>query len=280
MTYFGFLLRFLGIPLVILAALLAWRWRQQGYSGAGPTNPPTWAAILLHALIALVYTTPWDNYLVATRVWWYNPALVTGITLGYVPIEEYTFFVLQPVLSGFWLLFLAPYNRPVSLAWLHVTSWRIWTAAVGLVIWIGSLVLLLSGWTPGTYLALELVWALPPILLQLVFGMDILWRYRRLVAAAILPVTIYLSVADALAIGFGTWTINPARSLGVLLGGVLPLEEFVFFLLTNTLVIFGLVLLLASESRSRFQAIRRQLSFARISAYGVPKKSRPIKDGR
>ncbi|MBN8501714.1 MAG: lycopene cyclase domain-containing protein, partial [Sphingomonadales bacterium] len=57
-----------------------------------------WITILVQVVIAVVYTTPWDNYLVATRVWWYNPGLVTGFVIGYVPIEEYTFFVLQTVL--------------------------------------------------------------------------------------------------------------------------------------------------------------------------------------
>lgn len=49
-------------------------------------------ALLLHVVLAVVYTAPWDNYLVATGVWSYNPGLVTGVTLGWVPIEEYTFF--------------------------------------------------------------------------------------------------------------------------------------------------------------------------------------------
>jgi lycopene cyclase domain-containing protein len=52
------------------------------------------------AAIAVIYTTPWDNYLVATRVWYYDPRLVLNITLWYVPIEEYTFFVLQTFLTG------------------------------------------------------------------------------------------------------------------------------------------------------------------------------------
>ncbi len=280
MAYFNFLLLFLGLPLVLFGLVLAGRWRRQGHAGAGPTNPPAWVAILLHALIALLYTTPWDNYLVASRVWWYDPALVTGITLGYVPIEEYTFFILQPVLSGFWLVLLTPYLRPASQERAGAGSWRIWTFSAGLLFWCVSLLPLLSGWAPGTYLALELGWALPPILLQLVFGGDILWRNRRLVAAAILPITIYLSAADALAIGSGTWTINPASSLGILLGGVLPLEEFVFFFLTNTLVVFGLVLLLAPASRVRFQAIYRLLSPGWLHPAGLPGEGQRIEDSR
>ena len=108
MTYFGFLARFLLIPLGIMALLL---WRDRGRDVGLPVhlrNFPGWAVILLHVAVAVIYTTPWDNYLVATGVWWYDPALVTGVTLGWVPIEEYTFFVLQTLLTGMWLLWLAP----------------------------------------------------------------------------------------------------------------------------------------------------------------------------
>ena len=71
-----------------------------------------WIAIGIHILLALIYTTPWDNYLVATGVWYYNPQLVTGIVFGYVPIEEYTFFVLETLFAGLWWWFLARRQNP------------------------------------------------------------------------------------------------------------------------------------------------------------------------
>jgi lycopene cyclase domain-containing protein len=259
MTYFGFLFWFLIIPILLLLVLTIADRRR------GRLLPPAlsgWSAgvaIGLHMVIALLYTTLWDNYLVANNVWWYDPALVTGLTIGYVPIEEYTFFILQPVLAGLWLLFLmrrlplapAIRSRP-SLRWISV-------AALGLL-WIPSLFILLAGWSPGTYMALILIWALPPIALQFAFGADILWRHRRLVALAIIPTTLFLSVADALAIGlWGIWTIDPAQSFNIFLGGVLPIEEFTFFLLTNTLLVFGVTLVLAQESHDRFAQIRTWL---------------------
>jgi lycopene cyclase domain-containing protein len=206
--------------------------------------------------VALVYTTPWDNYLVATRVWWYDPALVAGITFGWVPVEEYAFFLLQPILTALWLAFLArrlslpdgppsPARRPL----------RVWLPAALGVIWLASVAALLAGVQPATYLALELAWALPPVALQLAFGADILWHYRRLVLLALVPATLYLSAADSLAIGWGTWTIDPAQSLPILLGGVLPIEEFVFFLLTSTLLTFGIVLVWAEASHERIKDV-------------------------
>ncbi len=260
MTYFGFLLRFVGIPIVLLLAVAWWDRRQGRARLASLRGWPVWAGILLHMVVALVYTTPWDNYLVATGVWWYDPALVTGITLGWVPIEEYTFFVVQPLLAGLWLLFLA---RRVGAggalkAGSERFSARVWLIVALGVVWAASALALLVGVQPATYLALELVWALPPIGLQLAFGADILWRYRRVVLLALAPLTLYLSVADALAIGWGTWTIDPAQSFHILIGGVLPLEELVFFLLTNTLLTFGIVLVWAEESQARFGELRER----------------------
>jgi lycopene cyclase domain-containing protein len=114
---------------------------------------------------------------------------------------------------------------------------------------------LLAGWQPGTYLGLELAWALPPIMLQLAFGADILWHHRWPVLLTLVPTTLYLGLADTLAIRAGTWTIDPMQSLNIFLWGNLPAEEIVFFLLTNSLVTFGIVLALAAESQKRMSNI-------------------------
>ncbi len=264
MTYFAFLFYFLVIPILLLGIIAIIDHRRGKEIAANLSAWSPWAAVVLHVVIALAYTTLWDNYLVATRVWWYDPELVAGITLGWVPIEEYTFFILQPILAGLWLLFWArrPISAPLSgdlISWLRPAG----TMLLGLI-WLGSIAVLIAGWLPGTYLALELGWALPPIALQLAFGADILWRYRRLVFLTIVPLTLYLSASDALAITLGTWTINPEKSLDLLIAGLLPIEEFLFFLLTNTLVIFGIVLVLAQESHVRFGNIRQR--FAKTAA--------------
>lgn len=265
MSYFGFLLRFLIIPIVILLGLAWWDQKRGRQSAETLRSWPMLSAIALHVVIAVVYTTPWDNYLVATNVWWYDPELVTGIVIGWVPIEEYTFFVLQPIMTGLWLWLLMRHltiraDRPLN------QSARVWTVAILGVLWVGMTIMLISGWGPGTYLALELVWALPPIMLQLGFGADILWRYRRLVTLGIVPTTLYLSFADALAINFGTWTIDPAQSLNIYLGGVLPIEEFVFFLITNVLIVFGVTLISAQESHVRLANFPYLTRFARLAS--------------
>jgi putative membrane protein len=256
-TYFGVLLRFVVPPLVVLAGLTALDLRRgRRLPSAFHTWSP-WTVLGAHVLAALIYTTPWDNYLVASGVWWYNPALVTGLRLGHVPIEEYTFFVLQTLLAGLWVLWWMR-RLPVEVEPLTARrGLRRWTAAALGVLWAIWLALFAVGWMPGRYMALILVWALPPLVLQVAFGADILWRYRRLVLAGLLPVLAYLSLVDAIAIGGGTWTISADDTLGVKLGGVLPLEEFVFFVVTNTLIVFGMVLVLARESHERSPIGRR-----------------------
>lgn len=261
MTYFGFLIQFLVIPLFLLVGLTWWDRHHNIKLPVTFRNWPVGIVLGLHIIIAVVYTTPWDNYLVATRVWWYDPNLVTGIILGWVPLEEYTFFVLQTLFTGLWLAFLArrlPGENSNSGP-VHHRLRLILPLIVGLI-WLVAITILAVGWKPGTYLGLELAWALPPIMLQLAFGADILWYHRRLVLLALIPPTLYLSFVDMLAIGAGTWTIDPAQSLNIFLAGRLPVEEFIFFLLTNTLVTFGMVLALACQSQTRIPAMVKELT--------------------
>jgi lycopene cyclase domain-containing protein len=244
---------FLVIPILMLLARLTY---ERGSYNIGKTIASDTKVITLviglHIILAVTWTTPWDNYLVATRVWWYDIALVNGATIGYVPVEEYTFFVLQPIMTGLWLIFLMPrlYNSSDSKDYSNKGIRIIATFIVG-GIWLISLGLLFSELKQFTYLSLELAWALPPMLIQLAFGADILWKQRKLVLSAIASVTVFLSLADLIAIGMGTWTIDPAQSTGILLANILPIEELIFFLLTNILIVFGTTLALADESKTR-----------------------------
>lgn len=279
MTYFGFLALFIGPPLAVLA-LLGWRARRLPFPvGLSAFNPLS--VILAHVLVALIYTTPWDNYLVATRVWWYDPALVTGLTLGWVPIEEYTFFIVQTLMTGLWLLWLA---RKVSLPRGEVCS-RValrWAVTLPLaLVWLLSAGMLVAGWQPGAYLALILVWALPPIMLQTGFGADILWGYRRLVLPGFLVPTLYLSFADTFAIRAGTWVINPAQTTGIHFPGGLPIEEFIFFLVTNLLISFGATLVLARESQQRVPppVLAKIMKLSGLRPHPQPRSPRSIPEG-
>lgn len=243
MTYFAFLLLFVVIPIVVLTVL---DWRQ---------GMRRWGMLALLSVIALAYTTLWDNYLVANRIWWYAPDQVSGLTIGWVPVEEYAFFLLQPLLTGLWTLLVirrfidpsAPSERDPRLRW--------GTLAVAAILWVLSIAALVVGEQQLRYLALILVWILPPMALQFAYGADILWRRWRTVLLSLLPSTVYLAIADSFAISSGIWTINPATSLPILLGGVLPVEELLFFLATNCLIVFTVILVSARYSLSVPQSL-------------------------
>ena len=106
----------------------------------------------------------------------------------------------------------------------------------------------------ATYLVLVLVWATPVLAVQWLAGPGCLWASRRLLLTAIGAASLYLSVADAFAIANGIWTISPQRTLGLRLGP-LPLEEALFFVVTNAMVVQALVLLRSEEPPRRIRHI-------------------------
>jgi lycopene beta-cyclase len=237
MTYLQFHLVFLLPPLLVLAALAARRWRR----GAAARDP-AWALWLL-PVIALVYTTPWDNHLVARGVWTYPPGRVLG-TVGYVPVEEYAFFLLQPVLAGLWYRLVrsavperVPAEGPEAARWGGA-------AAFGALTLVGAALVATGG--HGLYLGLILAWACPVLAGMWALAGKRFWRHRRLLVLAVLPPTLYLWVADRVAIGLGIWSIADATRTGVALLG-LPVEEALFFLATNLLVVQGLLMFAAER---------------------------------
>lgn len=251
MAYIVFLSAFIGIPAVFFVLLNVFL-RRLGCEL--PYSLRAWPALPVlggHVLLALLYTSPWDNYLVATRVWWYDPDHVLGITLGYVPLEEYLFFVGQTSLLGLALLAAARILPRPTLVFRSRPRLRLLSAGLTLSLWLLGVFLLGTGQPHATYLGLELAWGMVPILIQLAFGADILWHYRGAVLWTLLPGTFLLSLADAFAIRSGTWTIDPQQSLGFMFGGVLPMEEFIFFLLTTSMVVFGVTLVIAKQSHER-----------------------------
>ena len=235
MTYLQFHAALIVPPLVVLG-IAAWR----AHPALGPRA--AWA-IWAVPPIALIYTTPWDNFLVQNGVWYYGIDRVVG-TIGYVPIEEYLFFVLQPLLAGALLYVLlardlarhgsaTPPTRPGRVRTIGTTLW--------LALGIGGLVMLRSD--PTTYLGLILVWFAPVIAVMWLFQGHTMWQVRRAALPAIVVSTIYLWMADRLALAEGIWAISDRYTIGVAPLG-LPVEEATFFLVTTVLSVCGVLLFL------------------------------------
>lgn len=253
MTYFGFLLRFLVIPILVFLLITWWDNKNNRPAFGFKNGKAVWVGIFVHVVLAVVYTTPWDNYLVATGVWYYNPDLVTGIKIGYVPIEEYTFFVVETILAGLWWWFLArriaepvePF-KPARIA-------RLVAFGILFAVWLVSVYLFFFSGDEWNYLSIILFWALPAIFPQFLFGADILWHYRRLVFTVIIVPGLYLSLMDIVALTDTTWSISKDQTLGILFFGILPIEEVLFFFITNVLVGFGMTLMLSHLGTKRFE---------------------------
>ena len=99
MTYAQLLLVFV-VPLVALLATWLGLRRQLSWRLG--------LALGITSVLALVYTGPWDNMVVAQGVWSYPTERVLGATIGLSRVEEYAFFVLQVLLAGLLARALSP----------------------------------------------------------------------------------------------------------------------------------------------------------------------------
>jgi lycopene cyclase domain-containing protein len=247
-------------------------------------------------ITALVYTTPWDSWLIRNSVWGYPPGSILGTVFG-VPLEEYTFMLGMTVLTGCWALGQAVRASAASAGAAKAAG----TARPG-----GPRapesgrnarlrVLAASGWLAAAvagavaaavqphalYLGSQLAWFGAPLALQAACGADRLRAARRLRLAG-LATTPVLWVADAVGIALGAWHISPDSTVGLRVS-VLPLEEATFFLLVNVLIVNSVVLWLDP-------LMSRQLGRFRVGAgsaeppagvpagSSLPRTARPLKD--
>lgn len=233
MTYLQFLLLFLGFPLMIVFL---------GYKKSDlPYKKEFRLGIMLLIFLAVTYTTPWDNYLVKTGVWIYGKDRILG-TIGYVPIEEYCFFVLQTILSGLFC-FLLQKRYPLIKEFQKINMNKIVTIIYIFFLLFGIICL---NFEKTRYLGLILAWAMPVILLQWSFGGNYLLSNSKIFLLSTFIPTFYLWIADGLAISWGIWSISETYTIGFHLGS-LPLEEAVFFFLTNLMVTQGVILFVVME---------------------------------
>ena len=271
MTYLQYHLVFI-LPLLLGLGLVSWRETRGGRSLAGAFREGKWAwrTLLLFPLIPLIYTTPWDNYLVYKAVWTYPPERVMG-RLGYVPYEEYAFFILQTLMTGLWLYFLLRRSGNTQAEAARVSP-RPWLTRTGqAAFWLGVAFVgaLLLRFPSTFYLGLILAWACP-VLSGLTAGFgDLIFGRPKVYWLAAVPPTLYLWATDLYAIHGGIWGISPKFTLGWKLFGILPFEEMVFFLITNLLVVTGVLAFLHPASLERVNRLSALLRTGRVRPWMV-----------
>ena len=230
-TYLGIHIVFVLPPILALAVLTYVRpsvdWGQVPFLG-----------LFVILILALTYTTPWDNMLIERGVWWYSDGVAMA-TVWAAPIGEYLFFVLQPILVALWLYNL---DIPTDGSLQIPGRTRLAGLAAGTAIGAFGVGLLLAG--PSTlYFGAIVAWAGPILAIQWAFGWPHLVRARKAVALGVGVPTVYLWIVDWYAIANGLWTISTDYTVGLAPFG-LPIEEAVFFLVTNVFIVQGLVLYL------------------------------------
>lgn len=246
--------QFLGLFLLPPLALLCW-----GAHATGRRSEPARKVVRSGlpvvgglVVVAVIFTTPWDSWLIQRNVWGYNPGSVTGV-LWRVPFEEYGFMAGQTAAVGLWTLLVAASRlgrTPVSAPAGRVPSrWRLVTT-VG---WAGAGVagvVCVAVWPHALYLGAILAWAAIPLAVQCCVGADLLWARRMAWAVAIAVPVLYLWAVDRLAISRGVWHIAAEHTIGARPWG-LPVEEAVFFLVTTALVVNGVLLGIDPAARAR-----------------------------
>lgn len=230
--------------------------------------------------LAVIYTLPWDSYIIRNKAWGY-PDWSVLYALFEVPIEEIFFFVIQTFLTNYlYTLFTIPiipalyiFPSPNDLEHRSPIVWKFlrWGPTVALS---GLSVISWNLCRPGHhlfYLTATAFWASPICAMLWALGGDhVIRRPYSILISIILP-TIYFCFTDTVAIRHGTWFISPITSTGIFVATDLPLEECLFFLITNVLLVLGLATI------EKFDAIadtwpelyRQPISEVPIESYGA-----------
>ena len=242
MSYFRFHLIF-NVPLLILLIVL-------GGTPVWTTGEIVAAALVLVAV--MIFTTPWDNLAAKWGIWGF-PREKFSLRIGYLPVEEYAFFLLQSLNV---MLAVRAIFRFVP-DWMTgqetaITSWTLICLAASIIPWalvVAQLLWLRRKVGPRVNYANHLAWFLPVIYVQWVIAPPLFLGHAGLLALVTVAFGIYYTLADLVAVRAGTWFFDEKQITGVKLGGVLPWEEIAFFFLTSLLVAQSYLLLVPSECR-------------------------------
>lgn len=197
--------------------------------------------------VAVIATIPWDDYLIRQKIWTYPSNVILGPKLFSIPAEEVFFFFIQTYNTT--LLYLILGRTSFYPSYLvsntlqkpgNYVPRNVGQIIIGMLTATGFGLCYKGG--EGTYLGLILAWAGPFCLMLWTFAYQFITGlpYWNTIVPIAIP-TVYLWVVDTLALRRGTWAIESGTKVGIHLWDGLEIEEAVFFLVTNVMIIFGLV---------------------------------------
>jgi lycopene cyclase domain-containing protein len=242
MTYLRFHLIF-NLPLLIILGAMTGQVRWS-------TGEAEAFGIVLAAVI--IFTTPWDNLAAKWGIWGF-PRDKYSARIGYLPVEEYAFFLLQSanvmLAVRAFFHYLPDWQTEQETV---IGPWTLIFLGASVIPWI--FITLQLRWLrreagPCVNYAIHLAWFLPVIYAQWVLTPPLFWAHAGLLALITFGFGIYYTLADLAAVKAGTWFFDEKQITGVKLGGILPWEEIAFFFLTSLLVAQSYLLLLPSELR-------------------------------
>jgi lycopene cyclase domain-containing protein len=242
MTYLRFHLIF-NLPLVLALAVL---------NAPAPWLHEETLAPVLVLLAVIVFTAPWDNLAAKWGIWGFPREKYT-LRIGYLPLEEYAFFILQSV--NVMLAVRALFHFFPNLQTGQETDPGLFAylcLGVSLVPW--GIVAAQFYWLrrkagPRVNYAVHLAWFLPVIYGQWILAPSLFWEHAGLLALVTAVFGVYYTLADLVAVRAGTWFFDEKQITGVKLARLLPWDEIAFFFLTSLLVAQSYLLLLPSDLR-------------------------------
>jgi putative membrane protein len=242
MTYLRFHLIF-NLPLLVVLAAL---------TGPVPWTMGEGAAFGLVLLAVMIFTTPWDNLAAKWGIWGF-PREKYSLRLGYLPVEEYAFFLLQSanVMLAVRALFHFMPDWQTGQE-TEIGKWTLICLAASVIPWLFVAVQLY--WLrrkagPCVNYAIHLAWFLPVIYAQWILAPPLFWGHAGLLVLVTAAFGVYYTLADLAAVRAGTWFFDEKQITGLKLGGILPWEEIAFFFLTSLLVAQSYLLLLPGDLR-------------------------------
>jgi lycopene cyclase domain-containing protein len=241
-TYFELDVDTLLLPIVCLILLpplpFGFGFQKKAFLAVGMAVP------LFTSLMALAFSTLWDNIIASHHVWTYDAKCMKGVLFA-IPYEEYAWFVLhtllaQALLLRMWAAKPGIASRPDFPSRCHDMK-----VVVPVVVLLASTMMGIKLCRDGNndHLYLGIIMAFMSPVLAFIwagFAHFFLWAPASYVAAIVLE-SAYVITVDQFAISRGIWHIYPGTGVRLplnMFGNTgIQIEQFLIYSLTTVLVV-------------------------------------------